>query len=125
MNEANSPVNLIETEDTRALAWPAVSRVLRTGSAPNARDQQVLDLLDDWVGRDAPLIDADDNGTYDEAGPTVMSAMWSPVANAVVQARPRAAFGFRRDGAREDQVARADAYRLRLLPPLPGHGGEG
>lgn len=78
-------MNRAATQDTRSLAWPAVSRVLRTGGAPNALDQQVLDLLDDWVRRDAPLIDADNDGTYDEAGPTAMNAVWNPVANAVVK----------------------------------------
>lgn len=78
-------MNRAATEDTRALAWPAVSRVLRTGPAPSALDQKVLDLLDDWVRRDAPLIDANNDGTYDEAGPTAMDAVWVPVATAVVQ----------------------------------------
>ena len=51
----------------RSPVWPVVSRVLHTGSAPSARDQKVVDLLDDWVRRDAPRLDADDNGLYDEA----------------------------------------------------------
>ena len=61
-----------------------VSRVLRGGPAPSARDQAVVDLLDDWVERDAPRLDADNDGLYDEAGPAIMDATWRPVAEAVM-----------------------------------------
>jgi len=77
-------MNRAATEDVRSPVWPVVSRVLRTGPAPSARDQQVVDLLDDWVGRDAPRLDADDDGLYDEAGPAIMDATWRPVAEAVM-----------------------------------------
>ena len=49
-----------------------------------ARDQQIVDLLDDWVDRDAPRLDADNDGLYDEAGPVIMDAIWRPIANAVM-----------------------------------------
>ena len=62
-------MNRAATEDVRSPVWPVVSRVLHTGPAPSARDQKVVDLLDDWVRRDAPRLDADDDGLYDEAGP--------------------------------------------------------
>jgi acyl-homoserine lactone acylase PvdQ len=77
-------MNRAATEDQRSTAWPIVSRVLRTGAAPNARDQQIADLLDDWVDRDAPRLDADDDGIYDEAGPVIMDAVWRPIADAVM-----------------------------------------
>ena len=56
-------MNRAATEDVRSPVWPIVSRVLRSGTAPSARDQQVVDILDDWVGRDAPRLDADGDGT--------------------------------------------------------------
>ena len=77
-------MNRAATEDVRSSAWPLVSRVLRTGTAPTQRDQQVLDLLDDWITRDAPRLDADDDGNYDEAGPVIMDAVWRPIVNAVM-----------------------------------------
>ena len=80
-------MNRAATEDVRSPAWPIVSRVLRTGPAPDARDQQVVDILDDWVRRDAPRLDADGDGLYDEPGPAIMDAVWQPVAEAVM--RPR------------------------------------
>src|SRR5262249_59778773 len=48
-------MNRAATQDTRSPVWPVVSRVLRSpGQAPTQRDQQVVDILDDWVARDAP-----------------------------------------------------------------------
>jgi acyl-homoserine lactone acylase PvdQ len=78
-------MNRSATEDTRSIVWPVVSEVLRGGSAPSPLAAQVVDLLDDWVGRDAPTLDADNSGDYDEAGPTVMNALWGPIADAVMR----------------------------------------
>jgi hypothetical protein len=61
-----------------------VSRVLAAGTAPNARDQEVVDILDDWVGRDAPRVDANSDTFYDEPGPVIMDALWRPIADAVM-----------------------------------------
>src|SRR5262249_13414171 len=65
-------MNRAATQDLRSPVWPLVSRVLRTGTAPTPRDDQVVSLLDDWVSRDAPRLDADNDGNYDEAGPVIM-----------------------------------------------------
>jgi len=78
-------MNRAATEDTRAPVWPVVSQLLHTGPAPNPLDAQVLATLDDWVGRAAPRLDANNDGTYDDAGPTIMDAVWHPVATAVMQ----------------------------------------
>jgi acyl-homoserine lactone acylase PvdQ len=77
-------MNRAATEDVRSSVWPVVSSVLRTGPAPSARDQQVVDLLDDWVRRNAPRLDADGDGLYDEAGPVLMDVVWRPVVDAVM-----------------------------------------
>ena len=77
-------MNRAASQDVRSPVWPIVSRTLRMGQAPSPRDQQVVDLLDDWVGRDAPRLDADGDGLYDEAGPGIMDAVWRPIANAVM-----------------------------------------
>jgi Penicillin amidase len=80
-----SIMNLAATEDVRAPVWRVVSRVLRTGPAPSARERQVRDLLDAWVRRDAPRLDADNDGLYDQAGPAIMDAVWTPLAEAVMR----------------------------------------
>jgi acyl-homoserine lactone acylase PvdQ len=78
-------MNRAATEDDRSLVWPVVSQVLRSGPAPNARDQQVVDLLDDWARHDAPRLDANGDGFYDDAGPVIMDAAWRPIAEAVMK----------------------------------------
>jgi acyl-homoserine lactone acylase PvdQ len=80
-------MNRAATEDTRSPVWPVVSRVLNSGPAPSARDQQVADMIDDWVKRDAPRLDADLDGTWDESGPTIMDNTWRPIAEAVMEPR--------------------------------------
>jgi hypothetical protein len=78
-------MNRAATEDVRSLVWPVVSKVLRGGDAPNALDAQVVALLDDWVRRDAPRLDADNDGTYDDVGPVIMDALWGNIADAVMR----------------------------------------
>jgi hypothetical protein len=65
--------------------WPVVSEVLHGGPAPSPLAANVVAVLDDWVRRDAPVLDADNNGTYDDAGPTIMNALWKPIADAVMR----------------------------------------
>ncbi len=77
-------MNRAATEDVRSPVWPVVSSVLRTGRAPNQRAEQVVDILDGWVRRDAPRLDADENGFYDSPGPTIMDEAWRPIADAVM-----------------------------------------
>ncbi len=80
-----STMNRAATEDVRSIVWPVISQVLRGGAAPNELSAQVVDLLDEWVARDAPILDADNSGQNDDAGPTVMDALWTPVAEAVMR----------------------------------------
>ncbi|HVO27476.1 MAG TPA: penicillin acylase family protein [Candidatus Margulisiibacteriota bacterium] len=77
-------MNRAATQDVRSPVWPFVSRVLKAGTAPNARDQQIVDILDDWVGRDAPRVDANSDTFYDEPGPVIMDAIWRPIVEAVM-----------------------------------------
>jgi len=78
-------MNRSATEDVRSPAWPVVSEVLRGGEAPSPLAAEVLDLLDAWVAADAPQLDADDDGFNDEAGPTIMGALWGPLVKAAMR----------------------------------------
>lgn len=78
-------MNRSATEDTRSPVWPVISEVLRGGEAPNALAGQVVDMLDAWVADDAPRLDADDDGFYDHAAPTIMDALFRPLAEAVMR----------------------------------------
>ena len=77
-------MNRAATGDVRAPVWPVISQVLQGGPAPTPRDQQVVDILDDWVSRAAPRLDADNDTYYDEPGPAIMDALWRPLADAVM-----------------------------------------
>ena len=85
LTDVVSIMNRSATEDVRSPVWPVISKVLRSGSAPSARDQQIVDILDDWVRRDAPRLDADNNGLYDEAAPAILDGIARPIAEAVVR----------------------------------------
>jgi acyl-homoserine lactone acylase PvdQ len=78
-------MNRAATEDVRSPVWPVVSEVLRTGDAPTPLAASVVDVLDDWVRRDAPRLDADLDGSYDDAGPTIMDAVWDPLAETAMR----------------------------------------
>jgi len=78
-------MNRSATEDVRSPAWPVISEVLRGGEASSPLADEVVDLLDAWVADDAPRLDADNDGFYDEAGPTIMDALFEPLAAAVMR----------------------------------------
>jgi hypothetical protein len=78
-------MNRSATEDVRTPAWPAVSEVLRGGEAPSTLAGEVVDFMDSWVAEDAPRLDADDNGDYDSAGPTIMDELWGPLVEAAMR----------------------------------------
>ena len=59
-------MNRAATEDVRSPVWPVVSRGAAAARRRAPATQQVVDLLDDWVRRDAPRLDADNDGLYDE-----------------------------------------------------------
>jgi Penicillin amidase len=78
-------MNRAATEDVRSVVWPVVSRVLRGRAAPSALADRTVAVLDDWVARDAPRLDADLDGDYDDAGPVISDALWPLIANAVMR----------------------------------------
>ena len=78
-------MNRSATEDVRSPVWPVVSEVLHGGEAPSPLAARVVDLLDAWVADDAPRLDADDDGFYDDAGATIMSALFQPLVEAVMR----------------------------------------
>lgn len=78
-------MNRAATEDVRSPVWPVVSAVLHSGPPPSDLAAQVVAMLDDWVRRDAPRLDADLDGLYDEPGPTILDALWRPLAEAVMR----------------------------------------
>ena len=101
-----SVMNRAATEDVRSPVWPVVSQVLHGSAAPSPLAAQAVQALDDWVAQDAPTLDADNSGQWDDAGPTIMNAVWNPIADAVM----RPVFG----------ASTADLDRIRGLGGLSG-----
>ena len=80
-----SVMNRAATEDVRSPVWPVVSQVLHGGPAPSPLAARLVTCSTTGCARDAPVLDADNSGEYDEAGPTVMDALWDPIADAVMR----------------------------------------
>lgn len=78
-------MNRAATEDVRTPVWPVVSEVLHGGAAPTPLAAEIVDLLDAWVAEDAPRLDADDDGYYDESAPTIFDALFEPLVEAVMR----------------------------------------
>jgi acyl-homoserine lactone acylase PvdQ len=78
-------MNLAATQARTALVWPTISQTLAATPAPSALAAAVQSELDAWVAGDAPIMDADNDGTGDDAGPAIFSAMWQPLVTAVIQ----------------------------------------
>lgn len=78
-------MNRSATEDVLSPVWPVISEVLRGSEAPTPLAGQVVDIMDAWVAMDAPRLDADDDGMYEEAGATIMDALFRPLAETVMR----------------------------------------
>ena len=78
-------MNRAATELPTSQVWPVVSEVLAGSEAPSPLAQAVVDELDAWVADDAPALDADDDGTFDDAGPAILDALWEPMVLAAIE----------------------------------------
>ena len=78
-------MNAAATQDLRATdVWPAIRAVLRTGTAPSARAEAAVGLVDSWRGVGSSRIDRDLDGKIDDPGAAVLDAAWPRLADAVM-----------------------------------------
>jgi acyl-homoserine lactone acylase PvdQ len=89
---ANSVVDVVNTmnkaanQDLRAVAvWPTILRVLALTPAPDQRAASMKSLVDGWLQRGAPRLDANGDGKIDDAGAAILDAAWPKLADAVLQ----------------------------------------
>ncbi len=75
-------MNNAATLDLRANLVPLLAKVMARGTAPNARDAQMLTLLQQWSGS---RLDGDLDGKIDAPGAALMDAWWQRLAVAVLQ----------------------------------------
>jgi acyl-homoserine lactone acylase PvdQ len=77
-------MNRSATEFPDSQVWPVVSEVLSGSDAPSEPAQAAVDHLDAWVEDDAPAVDANNDGLFDDAGPTITEALWEPMVLAAI-----------------------------------------
>jgi acyl-homoserine lactone acylase PvdQ len=78
-------MNKAATQDLRSVkAMRGVFWVLETGPAPNARVQQMVELLQDWRAQGSHRLDLDNNGTLDHPGTAILDKAWPKIADAVM-----------------------------------------
>jgi acyl-homoserine lactone acylase PvdQ len=81
-------MNQAATQDLRTvLIWPAIKAMLAKGTSPNARDTQMVSLVDAWMNRGASRLDGNLDGKIDDPGAAVMDASWPRIAEAVMSPR--------------------------------------
>jgi acyl-homoserine lactone acylase PvdQ len=79
-------MNAAATQDFRALQMqPLLDKVLATGPPPNARDAQMVSLLDGWRASGASRLDRDDDGNIDSPGAAIIDAAYPKIADAVMR----------------------------------------
>jgi acyl-homoserine lactone acylase PvdQ len=81
-----SAMNAAATQDVREMTFePVLSKLLRGGQAPNARDAKMLALLDAWHRHGGSRLDRTDPsgiGKITDPGAAIMDTAWPPLANA-------------------------------------------
>jgi acyl-homoserine lactone acylase PvdQ len=79
-----SAMNEAATQDLRVVrVWPVIRSVLDTGSAPSARAEASVGLVDTWLASGGSRLDANGDGKIDAAGAAVLDAAWPKIAEAV------------------------------------------
>jgi acyl-homoserine lactone acylase PvdQ len=78
-----SAMNGAATQDVREMTIePLLSKLLKGGHAPNARDAQMLALLDAWHRQGGSRLDRTGNGQITAPGAAIMDTSWPLMANA-------------------------------------------
>ena len=82
--EVVAVMNRAATEDTTAPVWPVISAVLAEGDAPSELAAAAVELIDAWVADDAPQIDGDEDGDWDQAETRIYQSIFGPILEAAV-----------------------------------------
>jgi acyl-homoserine lactone acylase PvdQ len=78
-----SAMNAAATQDVREMTLePTLSKVLHRGSAPNARDSEMLSLLDAWHAHGGSRLDRTGSGQITDPGAAIMDTAWPLLVNA-------------------------------------------
>ncbi|MEM8707849.1 MAG: penicillin acylase family protein [Actinomycetota bacterium] len=85
LEEVVGVMNRAATEDTTAPVWPVISAVLANGDAPSELAAEAVAMIDAWVADDAPQIDGDEDGDWDQPETRIYDAIFEPLLDAAVE----------------------------------------
>ncbi|MEM9519312.1 MAG: penicillin acylase family protein [Actinomycetota bacterium] len=77
-------MNRAATEDEDASLWPVISAVLAAGDAPSDLAADAVALIDAWIADDAPQIDGDEDGDWDQPETRIYREIIGPVLREAV-----------------------------------------
>ncbi|NNE11437.1 MAG: hypothetical protein HKN41_04245, partial [Ilumatobacter sp.] len=75
-------MNRAATEDERSSLWPVISEVLAAADAPSELAAESIAIVDAWAAADGPLLDADEDGDWDEPGALIHDRIFGPLVRA-------------------------------------------
>jgi len=86
LGQLANAMNYAATQDLRNVeVLPVIKRVLDTGPAPSAREQQMLDLVAQWRTDGSSRLDKSPfDGLIDAPGAAIMDQAWNKLADAVM-----------------------------------------
>ena len=84
LEEVVGVMNRAATEDTTAPVWPVISEVLAAGDAPSDLAAEAVAIIDAWVADDAPQIDVDEDGDWDEPATRIYQTIYGPLIEAAI-----------------------------------------
>jgi hypothetical protein len=78
-------MNAAATQDVRVMKFvPVLARLLKGGTAPSARANQMLALLEDWRAKGGSRLDRDLDGKIDHPGAAILDTAWNRLADAAM-----------------------------------------
>lgn len=81
-------MNAAATQDVRAqLTLPLLVDLLSRSDAPNAKTQQMLDILLAWRRSGGSRLDVDLDGEIDDPGAAIMDVAWDGIADATMKSK--------------------------------------
>lgn len=78
-------MNAAATNDVRAvMLWPVLKDMLAKGKAPSAREQQMVDLLQQWHDEGGTRLDLNGDGLIDAPGAAIMDTAFTQMAKSAL-----------------------------------------
>lgn len=81
-------MNAAATNDVRSVVlWPVLKQILAKGTAPSPREQQMVDLLQQWHDGGGTRLDLNKDGLIDAPGAAILDASFTQMAKSALCGR--------------------------------------